>query len=117
MGGVESPLSALSTMLSVPSSSSGREGVTQLLQASHESATSASKQIRISGNLPAATPEWRRLVRSRSIHYMMGMERRASNRPWAGALLAVLVGCKSESGVNPFYPEIVVTPDAADFGD
>ena len=45
------------------------------------------------------------------------MERRALIRPWAGALLAVLVGCKSESGVNPLYPEIVVTPDAIDFGD
>jgi hypothetical protein len=31
-------------------------------------------------------------------------------------LLAVLVGCNSDSQVNPFYPEIVVTPDAVDFG-
>src|SRR6185436_13228421 len=103
-------------MLSFPSSGSGREGV-HPPQASHESATSASNQIRISPNLPAATVGWRRLVRGSAVHYMMGMERRIRIGPWTGALLAVAGACKSDSNINPFYPEIVVTPDALDFGD
>jgi hypothetical protein len=48
---------------------------------------------------------------------MAGMERRIRIRPGPGALLVALVACNSDSQVNPIYPEIVVTPDAIDFGD
>jgi hypothetical protein len=34
-----------------------------------------------------------------------------------GALLAILGGCDSDNQVNPLYPEIVVAPEAIEFGD
>ena len=48
---------------------------------------------------------------------MIQMERRIDfARLAGGAALALCCACKSDSQVNPFYPEIVVTPAAVDFG-
>jgi hypothetical protein len=48
---------------------------------------------------------------------MIRMERRIDfARLAGGAILAACCACQSESGVNPLYPEIVVTPEEVAFG-
>jgi hypothetical protein len=62
-------------------------------------------------------PTAARVVWPSAAHYMTMMERRQTYaRLVLGALVALFCACKNDSNVARLYPEIVVTPEAIDFG-